>query len=72
MGVVEYVDAVEPARMLHEGIARARKGSIGLADRVPVYAQMSQHSARIMGESMTGFFTDARTFLRSELAADLW
>ena len=55
-----------------EGVARMRKGSQGLADRVPVYAQMSHHSARLAGESSIDFFTDAETFLRCELAADVF
>jgi len=65
-------ESADPARMLREGSARARHGLQGLADRVPVYAQMSHHSARLVGESTRGFFSDARTFLRSELAADLF
>ena len=53
-----------------EGVARTKKGSQGIADRVPVYAQISHHSARLVGESTIDFFTDAETFLRCELAAD--
>ncbi len=56
----------------HEGAARIRKASQGIADRVPVYAQMSHHSARLAGESTIDFFTDAETFLRCELAADVF
>jgi len=55
---------------LREGAARAKKGAQGVADRVPVYAQISHHSARLLGESSIDFFSDAETFLRCELAAD--
>ena len=54
------------------GVARVRTGSQGIADRVPVYAQMSHHSAMLAGESSIDFFTDAETFLRCELAADVF
>lgn len=55
-----------------EGVARIKKGSNGIADRIPVYAQMSHHSAKLAGESTREFFTNAEVFLRSELAADLF
>ena len=55
-----------------EGTARIKKGSNGIADRVPVYAQMSHHSAKLAGESTTEFFTNAEIFLRCELAADVF
>lgn len=55
-----------------EGIARLSKGSQGIADRVPVHAQMSHHSARLAGESSIDFFTNAEKFLKCELAADLF
>jgi uroporphyrinogen-III decarboxylase len=55
---------------LQEGIARMKKASTGIPDRVPVYAQMSHHSARLAGESTYRFFTNAYTFLNCELAAD--
>jgi len=51
---------------------RAKEGAQGLADTVPVYAQISHHSARLVGESTVGFFTDAGKFLRAELAADIF
>jgi hypothetical protein len=51
---------------------RAREGAQGLADTVPVYAQISHHSARLVGESTVGFFTDARKFIRAELATDIF
>jgi uroporphyrinogen-III decarboxylase len=53
-----------------EGVARTKKGSQGIADRIPVYAQISHHSAGLVGESTIDFFTNAETFLRCELAAD--
>jgi uroporphyrinogen-III decarboxylase len=62
----------DPLAALQEGTARARRGAQGLADRPPVYAQISHHSARLAGESTVEFFRNARTFLRSELAADLF
>ncbi len=49
---------------------RIKEGAAGLADRVPVYAQMSHHSARLAGKSTREFFTDAETFLECQLAAD--
>jgi uroporphyrinogen-III decarboxylase len=49
---------------------RIEEGSAGVADRVPVYAQVSHHSARLAGKSTLQFFTDAKTFLECELAAD--
>lgn len=55
-----------------EGVSRRKKGSQGIADRVPVYAQISHHSARLVGESTIDFFTNAETFLRCELAADVF
>ena len=51
---------------------RVKQGGQGLADMVPIYSQISHHSARITGESTIGFFTDARKFLRAELATDLF
>ena len=57
---------------MRQGAARAKKGSLGIADTVPVYAQISHHSARLAGESTHRFFTEASTFLRSELTADLF
>ena len=57
---------------VREGATRIGKGSKGVADRVPVYAQMSHHSARLVGESTIDFFTKAETFLRCELAADIF
>jgi uroporphyrinogen-III decarboxylase len=53
-------------------LARAKQGALGVADAVPVYAQISHHSARLAGEPTLGFFTDARKFLRAELATDLF
>jgi len=49
---------------------RIKEGTAGVADRVPVYAQVSHHSARLAGQSTLRFFTDAKTFLECELAAD--
>ncbi len=57
---------------LRRGVARARVGAQGLADTVPVYAQISSHAARLLGESTLRFFRDAGTFLSCELAADLF
>ncbi len=57
---------------LRSGVARAGAGARGLADCVPVYAQISSHAARLLGESTVTFFRDARTFLTCELAADLF
>ena len=65
-------NGADPAEILRQGAARTRKGSVGVADTVPVYAQISHHSARLAGESTHDFFTEAKTFLRSELAADLF
>ena len=55
---------------LREGIERMQKAVTGIPDRVPIYAQMSEHSAKLAGESTLKFFSDAETFLRCELAAD--
>ena len=55
---------------LREGAARTKQGAQRVADRVPVYAQISHHSARLLGESSIDFFRDAETFLRCEFAAD--
>jgi uroporphyrinogen-III decarboxylase len=52
------------------GMERIKKAGEGKPDRVPVYAQMSHHSARIAGEKTYNFFTDADIFLRCELQAD--
>ena len=62
----------DPLAGLREGAARAKRGALGLADRPPVYAQISHHSARLAGASTVEFFRDAKTFLRSELTADLF
>jgi uroporphyrinogen-III decarboxylase len=61
-----------PVAVLLRGAERARRGALGVADTVPVTAQMSQHSAKLSGESTLRFFSDAKTFLRCELAADLF
>lgn len=55
---------------LQEGMQRLKQGAVGVADRVPVYGQLSHHSARLAGVSTISFFTEAETFLRCELAAD--
>lgn len=55
-----------------EGAARVKQGAAGVADRVPVYGQMSHHSAKLLGESTNDFFRNAEIFLRCELAADLF
>ena len=55
---------------LREGMARMAKAAAGKPDRVPVYAQMLHHSARLLGESTEEFFTDADTFLKCQLYAD--
>ena len=55
---------------MHEGLLRIKEGTAGVADRVPVYAQMSHHSARLAGRSTLQFFADAKTFLECQLAAD--
>ena len=54
------------------GARRIKQGAAGLADTVPVYAQMSNHAARLAGVSTRTFFRDAATFLRCELDADLF
>jgi uroporphyrinogen-III decarboxylase len=64
--------AADPVGRLRRGAMRAKDGGQGLADTVPVYAQISHHSARLVGESTIGFFTDARKFLRAELATDIF
>lgn len=51
-------------------MACLKQGATGVAERVPVYAQISVHSAKLAGESTLRFFSDAETFLRCELAAD--
>ena len=48
---------------LQEGMLRIKEGTAGVADRVPVYAQVSHHSARLAGKSTLQFFTDAEMFL---------
>jgi uroporphyrinogen-III decarboxylase len=53
-----------------KGMERIKKAGEGKPDCVPVYAQMSHHSARIAGEKTYNFYTDAETFLRCELQAD--
>jgi uroporphyrinogen-III decarboxylase len=58
--------------ILQAGMARNKKGALGVADTIPVYAQISHHSAKLVGESSHRFFTEAKTFLRSEIAADLF
>lgn len=55
-----------------EGTLRMKKGAGGIADRIPVSAQMSVHSAKLAGVSTLDFFTDAALFLRCELAADVY
>ena len=57
---------------LRQGTARIAEGSKGIADTIPVYAQISNHSAGLVGESTVNFFRDAETFLRCELTADLF
>jgi uroporphyrinogen-III decarboxylase len=47
-----------------------KKAQTGVPDRVPVYAQMANHSARLAGESTYDFFTNAEIFLKCELFAD--
>jgi len=61
---------MEISPSLHEGMFRIKEGTAGLADCVPVYAQISHHSARLAGKSTLQFFTDAETFLECQLAAD--
>lgn len=61
---------MEISLRMREGLERIKKAATGIPDRVPVYAQMSDHSAKLAGESIVGFYTDAKTFLACELAAD--
>jgi uroporphyrinogen-III decarboxylase len=61
---------LEISPSLQEGRLRIKEGTAGVADRVPVYAQISHHSARLAGKSTLQFFTDAETFLKCQLAAD--
>ena len=62
----------EILRWSREGAARMKAGALGIADRVPVYAQMSHHAAKLAGESSIEFFTHADVFLKCELAADVF
>lgn len=62
--------AIEMPPSLHEGMRRIKEGTSSVADRVPVYAQMSHHSARLAGKPTQQFFTHAETFLECQLAAD--
>lgn len=55
---------------LRAGMERMATAAIGKADCVPVYAQMSHHSAKLLGESTEKFFTDAETFLKCQINAD--
>ena len=55
---------------MKQGMERMRRATTGKPDRVPVYAQLSHHSARLADMSTRSFFTDAETFLRCELEAD--
>ena len=55
---------------LRQGLLRMKEGAAGVADRVPIYAQVCHHAARLANESTRVFYTDAETFLRCELAAD--
>ncbi len=55
---------------LRDGMARMKLAATGKADCIPVYAQMSHHSAKLAGESTRRFFTDAQTFVRCQLHAD--
>ena len=51
-------------------IKRMNEGIAGVPDCVPVSAQICHHSAKLAGESTYDFFTDAETFLRSQIYAD--
>ena len=55
---------------LREGLERMKAAARGMADRVPVYAQMSHHAARLMGETTYRFYTDPQVFLDCELYGD--
>lgn len=70
--MVNFDTEAEILDWFREGTARLKQGSNGIANRVPVYAQMSHHSAGLVGASTIDFFTNAETFLRCELAADLF
>jgi uroporphyrinogen-III decarboxylase len=61
---------LEISARMQEGMVRMKEGAAGIADRVPVYAQISHHSARLAGRSTLQFFSDAKTFLECELRAD--
>ena len=50
-------------------MARLKQAMGGRADCVPVTAQISHHAARLAGESTREFYTDAATFLASQLHA---
>ena len=63
---------VDALKWFQEGARRMKDGAVGIADRVPVYAQISHHSARLLGVSSVEFFSDAAAFLRCEIAADLF
>ncbi len=58
------------ADKFREGLDRMKTAQTGVPDRVPVYAQMSNHSAGLAGESTYDFFTNAEIFLKCELFAD--
>lgn len=55
---------------MREGLERMKAASKGMPDRVPVYAQMSHHAARLVGESTYRFYTDPQVFLDCELYGD--
>jgi uroporphyrinogen-III decarboxylase len=55
---------------MRKGLFRMEQAAHGKPDRVPVYAQMSNHSAKLSGETTFRFFTDAEVFVECELAAD--
>ncbi|MCK4924945.1 MAG: hypothetical protein KAS61_08225 [Spirochaetes bacterium] len=55
---------------MREGLKRMEAAARGTADRIPVYAQMSHHAARLMGETTYRFYTDPQVFLNCELYGD--
>jgi uroporphyrinogen-III decarboxylase len=55
---------------MREGLERMKAAARGTTDRIPVYAQMSHHAARLMGETTYRFYTDPQVFLNCELYGD--
>jgi uroporphyrinogen-III decarboxylase len=61
---------VDISARMRQGIERVNSAMKGIPDRVPVYAQLSHHAARIADNSVFDFYTDPQVFIDSELIAD--